>query len=69
MIDSDVNQPQIKKVEVFTKDIGGIIYYVDGEKNVFSSSDIMKGIQNPTKIGKYTETYNNGNIVNNLVLS
>ena len=69
MIDNNVNETHVKKVDVYTKDIGGIIYYVDNDKNVYSSTDIMKAIQNPTKIGYYTEIFNNGSVVNNLVLS
>ena len=69
MIDNDINETHMKKIEVYTKDIGGVIYYVDNEKNVYSSTDIMKAIQNPTKIGYYTETFQNGSITNNLVLT
>ena len=69
MIDNDINETHVKKIEVYTKDIGGVIYYVDNDKNVYSSTDIMKAVQNPTKIGRYIETYTNGVTVNSLVLS
>tara|TARA_B000000557_G_C20621888_1_gene378430 strand:- start:54 stop:548 length:495 start_codon:yes stop_codon:yes gene_type:complete len=55
MIDMDNQNVSSKKIEIFTLDIGGIIYYVDNEQNVYASNEIMNGKTNPTKIGKYKE--------------
>tara|TARA_Y100000768_G_C23990935_1_gene692860 strand:+ start:11725 stop:12201 length:477 start_codon:yes stop_codon:yes gene_type:complete len=44
---------QNKKIDVWTQDICGIVYYIDASKNVYSSHDIMKNIQNPRIIGSY----------------
>ena len=35
------------KLEVFAKDIGGIIYYVDKWENVYVTEEILFGKQNP----------------------
>jgi hypothetical protein len=58
--DTKVN---IKKIEIFTQDIGGIIYYVDNDKNVYSSNDIMKNVNIPSVIGKYIIDGNGGCIL------
>lgn len=42
-----------KKVDVWTQDICGIVYYIDAGKNVYNSHDIMKNIPNPRIIGSY----------------
>ena len=54
VINSTDVKVNIKKIEIFTQDIGGIIYYVDNDKNVYSSNDIMKNVNIPSVIGKYT---------------
>lgn len=42
-----------KKVEIRTVDIGGIYYYVDCDKNVYSPEDIVSQSTSPKIIGKY----------------
>ena len=42
-----------KKVDVWTQDICGIVYYIDAGKNVYNSHDIMKNIPNLRIIGSY----------------
>ena len=54
VINSTDVKVNIKKIEIFTQDIGGIIYYVDNDKNIYSSNDIMKNVNIPSVIGKYT---------------
>lgn len=44
---------QNKKIDVTTQDIYGIVYYIDANKNVYNSNDIMKNVQNPRIIGEY----------------
>jgi len=41
------------KIEVFTKDIHGIIYYLDNSNNVYQTEDIVNGKMNPKIIAKY----------------
>ena len=41
-----------KSVDVWAEDIGGIIYYIDGNNNVYKSEDIMNN-KNPRIISKY----------------
>lgn len=65
MINSEIEENTTKKRDVYTLDIGGIIYYVDNEKNVYSSTEIMNGKSNPTKIGKYIVNSNGQTILVN----
>lgn len=47
-----------KKVEVWSQDINGILYYIDNNNNVYKTQDIISNIVNPSVIYKYE--YNNG---------
>lgn len=47
------NCETIKKIEIFTKDIKGIWYWIDNEGNIYKTDDILKNIENPKKIGSY----------------
>ena len=49
---SNTNTTQ-KKIEIFTKDIKGIWYWIDNEGNIYKTDDILKNIENPKKIGSY----------------
>lgn len=42
----------IEKVEIWTQDIGGIIYYIDKNNNVYNTEDIMNNHINPSVIAK-----------------
>lgn len=42
-----------KKVEVFAKEINGIVYHLDGFNNVYKTEDIMLHHKNPQIICKY----------------
>lgn len=44
--------PDFKSVDVWAEDIGGIIYYIDGNYNVYKSEDIMNN-KTPRIISKY----------------
>ena len=46
---------KVKKVEVFTQDINGIIYYLDHNKNIYKMEDILQTKDNPAIIGTYCE--------------
>lgn len=41
------------KVEVWAQDIGGILYYIDNEMNVYQTEDIINNKPNPAVIAKY----------------
>ena len=43
-----------KKLEVFAQEISGIVYYLDNYGNVYNTEDIMKEVNNPEIIAKYT---------------
>lgn len=43
----------IKKMEVFAKEICGIVYYIDTHYNVYNTEDIMSEKQNPKIVAKY----------------
>ena len=43
------------KLEIYTQDIKGIIYYIDGFSNIYKMEDILEGSQSPKIIGKYNK--------------
>ena len=47
------NVQTYKKVEVWTEDINGIIYYIDNNNNVYKTQDIISNVINPSVIYKY----------------
>jgi len=54
LVQNDIVESQYnKKVEVFVQDIKGIIYYIDKNKNVYKTQDILEDKDNPQIIGKY----------------
>ena len=42
-----------KKIEVWTVDIKGILYYIDNFNNVYQTEDIIENKVNPSVIAKY----------------
>lgn len=46
-----------EKIEVWSEDIMGIIYYIDGKGNVYDNNDILSNKINPRIIARYK--YNN----------
>lgn len=62
VISSDVstnNVSNIKKVNVWAQDIKGIIYYIDDDHNVYDTTAIMVGHENPSIIAKYIKNLDN----------
>ena len=51
MITNNETVQNSKKIDVWSRDIQGIVYYVDADNNVYNSSDILKNKQFPTIIG------------------
>lgn len=45
--------PSTEKREVWIQEINGIIYYIDGEKNIYKTEDIISNKVSPNIIGKY----------------
>ena len=50
---NDKSTKIVKKREIWAQDIGGIIYYIDGENNVYDHNDIINNTMNPKIIAKY----------------
>ena len=57
VIVSDSNN-RVKKVDVFTHEIKGIIYYIDNFDNVYKMEDILENKQDPIVIAKYSRDEN-----------
>ena len=56
-------KPMIKKVSVWAQDIKGIIYYIDDNSNVYETSAILQGTDNPKIIAKYQKSLDDeGNV-------
>ena len=53
---SDGSEASEKKVEVIAEEILGIVYYIDGENNVYRTEDILENKINPKVIAKCTRT-------------
>jgi hypothetical protein len=45
------NQFPSQKINIYTTDIQGIIYYIDDKKNAYSMEDVMNSVDNPHIIG------------------
>ena len=58
--DLDENDGEVKlvthKIEVWSQDILGIIYYIDKNYNVYQAEDIVSNKPNPKIIAKYIHT-------------
>lgn len=52
------------KVEVWSQDIQGIIYYIDKFNNVYDNADILNNKINPKIIAKYNKIDDNYTIIN-----
>ena len=48
------NKTSTQKIEVWTQDIQGIIYYIDNKNNVYNPEDIISNKTNPKIIAKYS---------------
>jgi hypothetical protein len=52
----NANVKKITKKEIWAQDIGGIIYYIDNDNNVYNHNDIINNTMNPKIIAKYSKT-------------
>lgn len=58
--ENENSEMNVKKIEVWAQDIQGIIYYIDKDKNVYKTEDILGNKINPKIVAKYVqngETY------------
>jgi hypothetical protein len=51
-----------KLVDVFAKEVMGIVYYIDNFYNVYNTEDVMNGVENPKIIAKYVKNGENVSI-------
>lgn len=42
-----------EEINIYTKEIQGITYYIDDKNNIYSSEEILNNSNNPTVIGRY----------------
>jgi hypothetical protein len=55
MINTDVNETtdNTKIVDVFAKEVMGIVYYIDNFNNVYNTEDVMNNVENPKILAQY----------------
>ena len=53
MVELSNKEADVTKVEIWTQDIRGIIYYIDDNNNVYNTKDIFENKTNPQIIGQY----------------
>ena len=61
-IDMDSEEPEVKiissgselkRVEIWLQEINGIIYYIDGNGNIYNTEDILQNKINPKIVDNY----------------
>ena len=53
--DTESKEPQFKKIQVWIKEVNGIIRHIDKDGNVYDPQDIYQNIENPKIIAKWTK--------------
>lgn len=53
LTDMNVTPNPTKIIDVFAKEVMGIVYYMDHFNNVYDTEDIMNNLENPSVIAKY----------------
>lgn len=51
----EIQADACQKIEVFSEEIKGIVYYIDKFSNVYRTDDILDGKENPQIIAKYVK--------------
>lgn len=51
----NIHEEKIKYIEIISKEINGIVYFIDVSGNVYDAEHVMRQITNPTIIGKLIE--------------
>lgn len=57
---------ELNQIEVYSENIGGIIYYIDKFNNVYNTEDVMNNKQNARVIAKYNPLERNENDPDNI---
>ena len=50
---TETQQVSFKKLEVWTQDISGIVYYIDANGNIYKTEDVLKNKSNPSIYAKW----------------
>ncbi len=53
VVDLSLPASSSKKIEIWSQDIQGIIYYIDSDMNIYSPEDILRNSKNPRVIATY----------------
>ena len=53
MIQLSEKVDELKKISIWAQDIKGIVYYIDGNNNIYDTKDIYENTVNPKIIGKW----------------
>tara|TARA_Y100000389_G_C17470694_1_gene530401 strand:- start:3595 stop:4125 length:531 start_codon:yes stop_codon:yes gene_type:complete len=62
----DINEEQLKKIEIWVQEIKGINYYIDSNNNVYSAEDVLSNVNNPCIIAKWSLNKDNEYCIPNL---
>lgn len=54
----EINITSSQKIEVTIKEINGIHLYVDDNRNIYKTEDVLQNVLNPSIIGKYSDSNN-----------
>jgi hypothetical protein len=53
IVDIRSNKNELKSVEIWLQEINGIIYYIDGNNNIYNTEDILQNKINPKVVDNY----------------
>lgn len=59
----NTTQNTTSKNECIIEDIGGLLYYIDAENNIYKTEDVLSNKLNPSIIGKRTFDESNNSII------
>ncbi len=51
----EANEPAKKTVQIWVEDIKGIVYYIDVDKNVYNTEDVVANRENPRIIARWSK--------------
>ena len=61
--ENDNNKEIQKKIEIWTQEIKGILYYIDADGNVYDMNDIMRNEPSPKIVMKYEKDGDNYKLI------
>ena len=53
--ENNIQQQNVEKIDIWTHDFNGILYYIDNYNNVYKMEDILSNNPNPEIIAKYVK--------------